>query len=220
MKKKYPKLNPNLLIFASGDEEGGGSGFEKLIEAINDGTLKANPVAVVSNHEFGGVRRRADRLGIRFIYSPKGRTAEDYKRIIKETEADFVALSGWLGKIEGHDPSKTINIHPAYMPSNYHGKGFFGHHVHEAVLADYKDGLVKHHGVTIHWATEIYDDPSTIIFRTKVEIKPDDTVGSLAARVNAVEHLWQAKITNLVVTGAITWNGIKGSPVVGAIIEG
>ncbi len=219
MKKNYSN-KPNLLIFASGDREGGGSGLEKLVEAINDGTLHANPVAVVSNHEFGGVRKRADRLGIRFIYSPKGRTAEDYKRIIEETQADYVALSGWLGHIEGHDPSKTINIHPAYMPSKYHGKGFYGHHVHEAVLADYKAGLVQHHGVTMHYATDIYDDPSTIIFRTKVEIKPDDTVGSLAARVNAVEHLWQAKITNMVLTGQITWDGVKGSPVKGAVIEG
>ena len=214
--KKYRK---NLLIFASGSKDGGGSGARKLIETSIEGRLQANIVGLVSNHEFGGVRKLADEYGIPFFYSPKGRTAEDYQRFVRETKADYVALSGWLGFVEGLDPKTTFNIHPAWLPSSYGGKGWHGDHVHTAVLADYRNGLVKHHGVTMHFATAKYDDPAAIIFRRKVEILADDTLESLRSRVNKTEHQWQAYITNLVVTGVITWDGKNSSSIVGADIE-
>jgi len=49
----------NLLIFASGTKEDGGSGFQALVENTKTGILDARIVAVVSNHEHGGVRMRA-----------------------------------------------------------------------------------------------------------------------------------------------------------------
>lgn len=213
------KNKPNLLIFASGTATGGGSGFEKLVDASLSGVLEANIVGVVSNNENGGVREKAERLEIPFFHSPKGRTADDYRRFVQETNADFVALSGWLGLVSGLDPKTTFNIHPAWLPSPYGGKGFHGHHVHEAVLADYKAGNVTHHGLTMHFATAKYDDPNAIFFRRRVEIKPDDTADTLGARVNKMEHKWQAKITNLVVTGKITWDGENGASITGADIE-
>ena len=56
-----------IIIFASGTKDGGGSGFENLVNAAGNGILNAEILAVVSNHENGGVRERADRLGIKFI---------------------------------------------------------------------------------------------------------------------------------------------------------
>lgn len=47
---------PKLIIFASGTEDGGGSGFENLVTSKD---LDADVVTVVSNHEHGGVRVRA-----------------------------------------------------------------------------------------------------------------------------------------------------------------
>ena len=61
-------MKPKLIIFASGRKEGGGSGFENLVEAAKAGTLDAEIVALVSNHEHGGVRERAERLGIPFVH--------------------------------------------------------------------------------------------------------------------------------------------------------
>jgi phosphoribosylglycinamide formyltransferase-1 len=214
-----PKLK-NIIVFASGSEKGGGSGLLKLYEATQSGVLQAKIVCVVSNHEHGGVREKADRFGIPFIFSPKGRTTEDYVRIIKESGADFTILSGWLGLISGHDPRTTINIHPAWIPSRYRGKGFYGHHVHEAVLADYKAGLVDHHGITMHFATAVYDDPDAVFFRRMVEIKHDDTAETLGARANKMEHQWQAIITNRVIMGEIAWDGKTASSIIGADIEG
>ncbi len=210
---------PKLLIFASGSKDGGGSGFENLWNASRIGVLQAEIVAVVSNHENGGVRRRADKLGVKFIYSPKPRTAEDYKRIVNETEADFIALSGWLGFVEGLPTDRTFNIHPAYLPSPFGGQGFWGHHVHEASLEAFKKGEITHTGVTMHFVTPIYDDHKGIFFRRKVEILPDDTPDTLSKRVNEMEHKWQSIITNKVVQGEISWDGVNSESLKGADID-
>lgn len=209
---------PKLIVFASGSATGGGSGFEKLVENMRAGILNADIVAVVSNHEHGGVRERADRLDIPFIYSPKGRTKDDYQRMLRETGAEYSTLSGWLGFVEGLDPAKTFNIHPAYLPSPFGGTGFYGHHVHEAVLEAYKRGEVTHTGVSMHFVTPIYDN-GAVFFRRKVAILPDDTPDTLAKRVNEMEHKWQSITTNKVVNGKISWDGKDPETLVGADLE-
>jgi folate-dependent phosphoribosylglycinamide formyltransferase PurN len=196
---------PNLLIFASGTNSGGGSGFENLVNASQDSVLNANIVGVVSNHELGGVRERADRLGILFIHFDGPYEAENYKKIVKETKADFVALSGWLKLVLGLDPAKTFNIHPGPLP-RFGGKGMYGHHVHEAVIEASKRGEVTHSAVTMHFVTPIYDE-GPVFFRFLVPIETADSAETLAERVNAAEHEWQPKITDLVVNGEISWDG-------------
>jgi len=86
--------NKKLIIFASGTKTAGGSGFEKLVEANLKGDLKADIVAVVSNHKNGGVRKIAEKYNIDFEYFSKPYTAEKYKKIVKKYNAEFVALSG------------------------------------------------------------------------------------------------------------------------------
>ncbi len=213
------KKLPRLLIFASGAEKGGGSGFENLVIRSRDGVPNANIVAVVSNHENGGVSKRAKKLEVQFFHSPKGRTKADYEAIIECTQPDFIALSGWLGKIEGHDPRTTFNIHPAYDLFRYGGKGMHGDYVHEAALDDFRRGLVKYHGITMHFATEKYDDPAAVFFKKKVEIKKGDTLETLRARVNEAEHWWQPIITHRVITGQIHWDGKNPESIVGEDIE-
>ena len=209
---------PRLLVFASGSENGGGSGFEKLVEATKSGVLEATIIAVVSNHRDGGVRERANRLGVDFIHSPKNRMPGDYQTIAKVTDPDFIALSGWLGFVEGLDPRITFNILPAWLPSPFGGKGFHGHHVHEAVIAAYRKNETRHSGISMHFVTSKYDK-GPVFFRRRVEILPNDTANTLQKRVNSLEHELQATITNRVIQGKITWDGINPKSLVGADIE-
>ena len=209
---------PKLVVFASGTKDGGGSGFEKLVENMRAGVLDADIVAVVSNHEHGGVRERADRLGIPFIYSPKGRTAEDYKKIVRETGAEFAALSGWLGLVDGLDPRTTFNIHPAILPSPFGGSGYYGHHLQEEVLKAYKRGEITHSGFSMHFVTPEYDK-GAVFFRRKVPILQGDTPETLFKRVNDMEHKWQSIATNRVLHGEISWNGKNPETLVGADLE-
>ncbi len=214
-------MKPRLLVFASGGKgtEEGGSGFKCLVEASRSGILRAEIVAVVSNNPAGGVCTKAFDLGINFEHSPKGRTADDYRELVHRYQADYVALSGWLGKVEGLDPRTTFNIHPALDLVRFGGKGFHGHHVHEAVVEAYRRGEVTHSGVTMHFATPKYDDPFGIFFQRKVKILPDDTADTLGRRVNSLEHLWQALITDRVVQGQISWDGEDPRSIVGMDIE-
>lgn len=196
-----------LIVFASGGKESddGGSGFQELVENSRSGILDAEIAAVVSNHEHGGVRTRADKLGIPFIHFPLPREAEDYQKIVADSKADFVSLSGWLKMVKGLDPTKTINIHPGDT-KRFGGAGMYGHHVHEAVIEAYKAGTVKCSAVTMHFVTEKYDE-GPVIFKYPVVIRPDDTPEILAKRVNKIEHAWQSYITNLVIRGDISWDG-------------
>ena len=203
---------PRLLIFASGSAVGGGSGFENLVDASRNGILNAEIVGVVSNYEFGGVRKRGDLLGVPFIHFPKPWTAEQYQRIANETSAEFFALSGWLKLVSGLDPktnfnsSTVFNIHPGPLPE-FGGAGMYGHHVHEAVVEAYKRSEVTHSAVSMHFVTEEYDRGPVFAIR-KVKITDDDTAETLGKRVNEMEHKCQPYVTNLIVSGLIHWDGI------------
>lgn len=202
---------PKLIIFSSGSKTGGGSGFENLVKATRGGgPLDAEIIAVVSNHDNGGVRERADRLNIPFIHFVGPWTAEEYRKIV--AGADFVALSGWLKLVTGLDPRTTFNIHPGPLP-RFGGTGMYGHHVHEAVIEAYKKGEVTHSAVSMHFVTEKYDE-GPLFKSIPVPILPDDTGETLGKRVNEAEHLYQPIITNDVIHGRIRWDGKDPSTLV------
>lgn len=194
-----------IIVFASGGKEGGGSGFVKLVENVRAGILQAKIVAVVSNHAKGGVNEKAHKFEIPFLHFPKPWDAECYRRIVEYFGADWVALSGWLKLVKGLDPRNTFNIHPGPLPE-FGGKGMFGHHVHEAVLAAFQRDEITHSAVSMHFVTEEYDR-GPIFFDYPVIIKEDDTADTLGSRVNKSEHEWQSWVTNLVVNGQIRWDG-------------
>jgi phosphoribosylglycinamide formyltransferase-1 len=210
-------MRPRLLVFASGSAEGGGSGFEKLVEASRDTRLEADIVGVVSNHESGGVQKRAEKLGVKFFHFPGPWTADRYQRLAEESHADFFALSGWLKLVVGLDlatrfSSRTVfNIHPG--PQEFSGPGMYGHHVHEAVLAAYRAGTITHTGLFMHFVTEEYDR-GPVFFKFRAELIPDDTAETIGKRVNLAEHQLQPLVTDHVVKGNICWDGINPSTLV------
>ncbi|MCL5093589.1 MAG: hypothetical protein M1355_00415 [Patescibacteria group bacterium] len=194
-----------LIVFASGSETGGGSGFQELAENARTGVLKAKIAAVVSNHENGGVRQKADKLGVKFIYFPEPYKPENYQKIVQDSGANWISLSGWLKLATGLDPKRTINIHPGPLPE-FGGPGMYGHHVHEAVIKAKKEGKLENSAVSMHFVTEEYDK-GPVFFRYPVLIRDEDTADSIDERVNKIEHGWQSFITNLVVNGEISWDG-------------
>lgn len=189
---------PRILIFASGSKDGGGSGFQAIVEATRTDPpiLKAKIVAAVSNHFRGGVYEKSQKLNIPFVWWPKNFTAEMYKFYVEELKADFAVCSGWLKLVCGLEPKKTINIHPGPLPE-FGGKGMYGINVHKAVIQAYKEGKIKQSAVTMHFISEEFDR-GPVFFRYPVLIRDDDTPESLAKRVNEVERTWQSYMVNLV----------------------
>ncbi len=194
---------PQLLIFASGTKIGGGSGFENLVKSPD---LQAEIVGVVSNHEHGGVRERAERLDIPFIFFYPN---SDYKDVVADSGAEWVALSGWMKQVQGLDPARTFNIHPALLSfdhGRFGGKGMYGRALDEAVKAAFDAGEISESGFSMHFVTEEMDR-GPVFFEHRVPLSAGMSANDIAAAVKAAEHAWQPKITNMVVHGQIKWDG-------------
>ena len=120
------------------------------------------------------------------------RNGDDIVKVLKENNIDFIVLAGFMNKIsdpllEAY-PNKIVNIHPALLPK-FGGKGMYGMHVHEAVIA----AKEKESGITIHYIDEHYDE-GTIIFQAKCPIVPEDDAESVATKVHALEYEFYPKV--------------------------
>jgi len=213
-----------VLVFASGGKTGGGSGFVELVENSRSGILDGQIAGVISNHNLGGVRRHADLLGVPFEHMPKPWNAEAYLALTEQFQPDLICLSGWLKLVRGLDmahpifsPTKVINIHPGPLP-RFGGPGHHGHHVHEKVMEAFALGEITYSAVTMHFVTSLPEgdpdpkkayDAGPVFFEYPLLIRADDTPDTLAARVNKIEHGWQSYVTNLVLQGQISWDGIN-----------
>jgi folate-dependent phosphoribosylglycinamide formyltransferase PurN len=209
---------PKIIVFASGTREGGGSGFENLVAASHgsEAVLAADIVAVVSNHEHGGVRARAECLGVPFMHFPKPYTAERYREVVRSSGAEWVALSGWLKKTVGLDPQRTFNIHPGPLhdlQGRFGGEGKYGHFVHEVVKAALDAGEVTSSAASMHFVTDEYDR-GPVFFEYRVPLSRAMDADAIGKAVNEVEHQWQPRITNMVVHGEIVWDGVHPSSLV------
>jgi phosphoribosylglycinamide formyltransferase-1 len=87
------------------------------------------------------------------------------------------------------------------MPS-FCGVGFYGHHVHEAVL----EFGAKVSGCTVHFADNQYDHGPVIMQKT-VPVLDDDTADTLAARVFAAECEAYPEVLRLLAAGRVRVEG-------------
>jgi formyltetrahydrofolate-dependent phosphoribosylglycinamide formyltransferase len=176
-----------VAVFASG----GGSNLQALLDAeTGDGPYRV--ALVVSDREGAGALDRARRAGRDARVIPvRDRAPEEVEAetldALHGAGIEMICLAGYLRLIPAGVvqtfPRRILNIHPALLPA-FGGKGMWGHHVHEAVLA----AGARLSGPTIHYVDEAYDTGS-IIAQWPVPVLADDTPDALAARVLVVEHL-------------------------------
>ncbi len=170
----------NLAILASGS----GTNAENIANYFSS-HQQIQVKEILSNRKEAGVHDRAEKLG---IHSSTFSREEFRKEIFLERleEIDFIILAGFLWLIPKYlieaFPNKIVNIHPALLPK-FGGKGMYGMHVHEAVIAAGE----KESGITIHLVNEKYDE-GEILFQTKCEIGVNDTPESLAKKIHALEY--------------------------------
>jgi folate-dependent phosphoribosylglycinamide formyltransferase PurN len=201
---------PRIVVFASGTADGGGSGFENLATSRD---LQGQIVAVVSNHAEGGVRERAERLGIPFIHFAGPFDAEHHRSLVTQTGAEWVALSGWLKQVVGLDPSRTFNIHPALLSfdrGRFGGPGMYGMRIHQAVKRALDNGEISESGFSMHFVTDEIDR-GPVFFEHRVPLERGMSAEEIAHRVNEAEHALQPSVTSLVVNGEIAWDGLDAA---------
>ena len=144
---------------------------------------------VVCNKPGAGVLAIAETHHIPTLMIEKERffRGDTYLPILQDRyRIDFIVLAGFLWKVPDAlviaYPRKIINIHPALLPK-YGGKGMYGMHVHEAVIAAGE----KESGITIHYVNEHFDEGEPI-FQASCPIEPGDSPAMLAQKVHALEH--------------------------------
>jgi len=164
---------------------GSGRTLANILKLIASGKLSAEVVTVVSSRStVKGVQiaRDAD-LPCHIIRTKDHPDVDEFSSVIVEVldaaNAELVIQAGWLcyWKIPDRYLSRVMNIHPALLPS-FGGKGMWGHHVHEAVLA----AGCRVSGCTVHFVNNEYDKGPIIVQRT-CEVAEDDDPDTLAARV-------------------------------------
>ena len=171
-----------LAIFVSG----GGTNLQRIAEYFAKNP-EVEVVCVVSNNKDAYANQRAKNLGIPLkIIDRQQFNDVSFSKELKSLKIDLIVLAGFLWLVPQHlidaFPKKIINIHPALLPK-YGGKGFYGHHVHEAVVAAHE----KESGITIHYVNEKYDS-GDIIFQKKVALAATDTPDDVAAKIHILEQ--------------------------------
>ena len=184
----------NIAIFASGN----GTNAENIAEYFSKNE-KIKVALIVSNRANAGVHERARRLEIPSLTLPKADfiAGEPVLQVLREYRIDFVVLAGFMCLVSEPllraFPNRIVNIHPALLPK-FGGKGMFGHHVHEAVVAAGE----KESGITIHYINEQYDE-GQIVFQASCPLIPEDTPDTVAAKVHALEYRYYPQVIEQII---------------------
>lgn len=167
---------------------GGGTNFQAILSAQQAGMIEHGEVVLlISDHKDAYVLTRAMRNGVESAVVDVHEVPDRREReerilgILREKEIGFVVFAGFMSILSERFTrayeGRIINVHPSLIPS-FCGKGYYGLHVHEAVLAR----GVKVTGATVHFVTEECDG-GPIILQKAVEVKEGDTPETLQKRV-------------------------------------
>lgn len=161
-----------------------------LVEACRSGIVPAVVKTVIASAPGSEAEAAAQLLG---VGTHVVRLGNGYgERLLSALDGcEWVCLAGYLRllpvEVLDQFPNRVLNIHPALLPK-FGGKGMYGHHVHEAVLAAGE----TESGCTVHFVNEQYDD-GAVILQKRCPVLPKDTADMLAARVLQLEHMAYAE---------------------------
>jgi len=195
-----------IAILASGN----GTDCEAVMTAVEQGQIPDAAVAIVIANRPAPVLERARRHGVAALLIDRrelGRAAYDtaLATALAEHRVDLIVLAGYLSIVSGATVTtyrnRIMNVHPSLIPA-FCGCGFYGEHVHQAVL----DAGVKLTGVTVHFVDE-GTDSGPIILQEAVNVLDTDDAATLAARVLVVEHRLLPQAVALYCSGRLSIQG-------------
>ena len=185
----------------------GGSNLQAIMDACDNGSLKADVAVVVSNNSGSLAMRRARKSGIPAYHLSSSTHSDDgdldvaIKNILKKYNVDLIILAGYMKKI---GPSvlrtfhnRVINSHPALLPK-YGGKGMYGDRVHKAVVK----AKSTETGISIHLVDEHYDH-GPIISQKIIAVDPAEGVEFVKKKVQKHEHRFWVTTLNKIQKGEI-----------------
>jgi phosphoribosylglycinamide formyltransferase 1 len=176
----------SLAVLLSGT----GRTLENFLQVIDRGELDARIAVVISSISgVGGltiaVNANVPAFVLRRQEFPSDQAySEAIYAAIAPYDPDLILLAGFLRRLVVFPEwqGRILNIHPGLLPGGPAGRGLYGERVHAAVLAS----GVSESGATVHVVDDDYDT-GPVVMRATVPVLPDDTPGTLGARVFAAE---------------------------------
>ena len=182
---------------------GSGTNLAAIIDAIEDGSLNAEIVVVISSRPeaYGLVRAKEHGIATcslnKELYADPATANEIIATELVRAGAEYVVMAGYMRKLTDEVlqafPDKVLNLHPALLPS------FMGAHAIEEAF----DAGVKVTGITVHFANAEYDK-GPIVAQRAVEVREDDTLESLEARIHDAEHALYPEVLRWLAAGRVT----------------
>jgi len=171
-----------IVIFASGS----GTNADNICSYFSKST-DVKVVGLFCNNPEAGVIPKMEKwdVPVELFNRKQFNDPQYFLSLIQSYKPDLIVLAGFLllvpqyliHEYSGH----IINIHPALLPK-YGGKGMYGHHVHEAVLAQKE----TEHGITIHLVNEKFDDGEHL-FQQSFRVVPTDNMETIATKISLLE---------------------------------
>ena len=166
---------------------GRGSNLQALIDAIAQGSLRAQIAIVISNKAGAGGLDRARAAAIETLVVDHRTFAsrDDFDaalaRELRSRNVSLVCLAGFMRligpRLLDEFPNAILNVHPSLLPA------FPGVDAQRQAL----DYGVKVTGATVHLVTGELDG-GPIIVQAAVPVRDDDTIDLLSARILLEEH--------------------------------
>jgi len=174
---------PRLAVLLSGD----GSNLQALINATNNGLIKADIVIVISNKVGAKGLQRAQNAGIKntvvdnLQFSDRKSFDCALALELKKQDLDLIILAGFMRILTSEFvesfAGRILNIHPSLLPK------YRGLNTHQKAI----DAGDKNAGATVHFVTSELDGGPPII-QSEVPIHRNDTSDDLAQRILKLEH--------------------------------
>jgi len=186
---------------------GGGRTALNLLDAIDRNQLNARVVGALASRPCPGADRLSAR-GVPITVMPGEIHAQDLAGALSSMGAELVALCGYMRyvNVPASFAGRILNIHPSLLPK-FGGKGFYGLHVHEAVLA----ARETISGCTVHVVDNQYDH-GPVVLQKSCPVLPDDTPESLAGRVFGLECTAYPEALQLVIDRLVSSGATRSNP--------
>ena len=190
-----------LAIFASGS----GTNAQEIARYFaNEPAVEVS--LILTNNPAAGVVARArqgfgcgQHVPVLVFDQTAWRETNRITQVLLNQGIDLVVLAGFMWLVPpalvAAFPGRIVNIHPALLPK-FGGKGMYGHHVHEAVVAAGETET----GITIHFVNERYDE-GQIIFQATCPVLPTHSPADVARNIHALEHAHYPRLVATVLAG-------------------
>lgn len=186
----------NFIVLSSSS----GTTFQAVIDRMQDGSLTANCLGLITDKASRGCNDKAQDAGlpIQIVKRIKGESRDAYDQKIDQAIAELggdeqtvIVCLGWMfilsSSFVNRHERKIINVHPALLPKHPGAHG-----IEDALAAGDTET-----GMTIHFVDEGVDT-GEIIVQKSCSILPDDTVETLKPRIQELEKEEYPKVLEMI----------------------